>query len=94
MRSVLVAELVYLQFYDDVAFQNAVVKHEVGKEIIPVYQDSLLVGFEAEAMPHFQEEALQVVKNGLFQVAFRDQGTVVQSEKFQRNRRVNNVFGL
>lgn len=76
------------------AFQNAVVKHEVGKEIIPVYQDSLLACFEAEAMSHFQQEALQVVQNGLLQVVFRYQSTVVQSQELQRNGRVNNVFGL
>ena len=70
------------------------VEHEVGKEIIPVYQDSLLAGFEAEAVSHFQEETLQVVKNGLFQVAFGDQGTVVQSQELQCDRRVDNVFGL
>ena len=73
------------------AFQNTVVKHKVGKEIIPVYQDSLLACFEAEPMPHFQQKVLQVVENGLLQVVFRYQSTVVQSQKLQRNGRVNNV---
>lgn len=43
---------------------------EVGKEIILINQDTFLSGFKAESMPHFQQEVLQVVKNGLLQVVF------------------------
>jgi len=47
------AELIYLQFYNNMAFQNAVIEHKVGKEIILVYQDTFLPGFKTEAMSHF-----------------------------------------
>ena len=63
------AELVYLQFYNNMAFQNTVIEHKVGKEIIP----SIKIRFcrlQTEAMSHFQQEVLQVVKNGLFQISF------------------------
>ncbi len=64
------AELVYLQFYNNMAFQDTVIEYEVGKEIILINQDTLLSGFKAESMPHFQQEVLQVVKDGLLQVVF------------------------
>ena len=52
------AELVYLQFHNNVALQDAVIEHKVGKEIIFVYQNTFLSGFKAESMPHFQQEVL------------------------------------
>ena len=45
-------------------FQDAVIEYEVGKEIILINQDTFLSVFKAESMPHFQQEVLQVVKNG------------------------------
>lgn len=70
LRSILMAELVYLQFHNNMTFQDAVIEYEVGKEIILINQDTFLSGFKAESMPHFQQEVLQVVKNGLLQVVF------------------------
>ena len=51
-------------------FQDAVIEYKVGKEIILINQDTFLSGFKAESMPHFQQEVLQVVKDGLLQVVF------------------------
>ena len=64
------AKFVYLQFHNDMALQNAVIEYEVGKEIIFINQDTFLPGFKAETMSHFQQEVLQVIKNGLFQNRF------------------------
>ena len=64
------AELVYLQLHNNMALQDAVIEHKVGKEIVLINQYAFLPGFKAEAMPHFQQEALQVVKDGLLQVVF------------------------
>ena len=47
-------ELVYLQFYNNMTFQNTMIEHKVGKEIIFINQDAFLPGFKAEAMSHFQ----------------------------------------
>jgi hypothetical protein len=47
------AELVYLQFHNNMTFQDAVIEYEVGKEIILINQDTFLSGFKAESMPHF-----------------------------------------
>ena len=53
LRSILMAELVYLQFHNNMTFQDAVIEYEVGKEIILINQDTFLSGFKAESMPHF-----------------------------------------
>ena len=58
LRSILMAEFVYLQFHNDMTFQDAVIEYEVGKEIILINQDTLLPGFKTESMPHFQQEVL------------------------------------
>ena len=63
------------------AFQNTVIEHKVSKEIIFINQDTFLPGFKAETVSHFQQEVLQVVKNGLLQVAFCYQGTFIQSQE-------------
>ena len=34
-------------------FQNTVIEHKVGKEIIFINQDAFLPGFKTEAMSHF-----------------------------------------
>ena len=53
LNTVLMVELVYLQFYNNMTFQNTVIEHKVGKEIIFINQDAFLPGFKAEAMSHF-----------------------------------------
>lgn len=40
LRSILMAELVYLQFHNNMTFQDAVIEYEVGKEIILINQDT------------------------------------------------------
>jgi hypothetical protein len=52
------AELVYLQFHNNMALQDAVIEHKVGKEIVLINQDTLLPSFKTESMPHFQQEVL------------------------------------
>ena len=42
------AKLVYLQFHNNVAFQDTVIEYEVGKEIVLINQDALLPSFKTE----------------------------------------------
>lgn len=82
------AKFVYLQFHNDMALQNAVIEYEVGKEIIFINQDTFLPGFKAETMSHFQQEVLQVIKNGLFQIV-----SVTNARSFNpKNSKVTGVL--
>ena len=46
------------------------VENQLTATKVDVYKRQFLSGFKAESMPHFQQEVLQVVKNGLLQVVF------------------------
>ena len=61
-------EAVYFQLHDDMTFQDTVIEYQVSEIIVPVYQNAFLTGFEAEAVTHFEQEILQVVKYRLLQI--------------------------
>ena len=77
LRGIFMTEAVYFQFHYYMAFQNAVVEYKVSEAIVLVYQYAFLTGFEAEAVSHFKQEILQVVKYRLLQIVFSNQRPVI-----------------
>ena len=66
-------EAVYFQLHDDMTFQDAVIKYQVSKVIVPVYQNAFLPGLKTESVPHLQQEVLQIVEDRLLQIVFCNQ---------------------
>ena len=91
LRGILVAETIYLQIDDDVAFQDAVVENEVGLEVVLINEDSLLTSLEAETATHLQQERLQVVQDVRLQLGFCIDFLRLYPQKFERHGIVENV---
>ena len=64
-------ELIVLQFHDNVAMKDAVMKHKVGIKVFIIDDDTFLTGLETEALAQFKEKILKVADEGVFQVVFR-----------------------
>ena len=50
----------------DMAFEDAVVKHQVDKEMFIANQDAFLPGFEAETVAQFQQKCFKFVDKLIF----------------------------
>ena len=73
-------ELVEFQVDQDVAAQEAVVEDEVEEVVVVVEGEALLPGLEEEAFAEFEEEVLEMVDDGGFEVGSRS------SRPFRRGR--------
>ena len=51
LRGIFMTEAVYFQLHDDMTFQDTVIKYQVSKVIVPVYQNAFLPGFKTESVP-------------------------------------------
>lgn len=65
-----VFESIVLEFDQHVAFEDAVVEHQVNEEMFAADEQALLPRLEAEAVAEFEQEALQLVEQGVFEMAF------------------------
>ena len=86
LPQVLVGELAELEVNEHEAAQQPVVKHEVDVEVVAVEGDALLPGHEAEALAQLQQERLQVVDDGLLQVALQPVGALLQLQELEHHR--------
>jgi len=89
LSCVFMGEGSHFQLDEDMAFENAVVKHEIDEEVFLADEKTLLAGFETEAMSEFQEEVLKMVEEGCFKVAFFDGEMIREAEELESV----NVFG-
>ena len=80
-----------LQIDEEKALEDVVVEHEVDVEILVVESDVALARDEGESLAQLEEERLQVVDDGLFDVAFVEFGFVGQAEEFEYVRRFQHV---
>ena len=85
-------QLSRLQINEDKAFQNVIVENKVDKEVFPIECESLLTAHKGESPPQLQKEFLQMVDQGLLQVAFIKAGVLFQAEKFQHIWVADNIF--
>ena len=90
LAEVLMAEAFELEFDQHVAFENAVIEHQVDKEMLVADQDAFLASFKAEAMTEFQQEVLQLVDELLLQMRFAHHLGRLQTEELE-NVRIANV---
>jgi len=72
-----------LQINQDMALQDPVIKHQIHVQVLIIKGQPLLPGFEAEAAFEFQQEGLQVIYNGLLQLAFAVAGSLLWAEEFE-----------
>ena len=77
------AELFELELDEDMAFEDAVVEHQIDETVLVADQDALLAGFEAEAVPQFKEELLEVVEKLLFEVRLAHYLSGFQAEELE-----------
>ena len=64
------AEFVVFQFDDDIAVQDTIVEHQVGKVVFIVDNHPFLPCLEAESFAHFEQELLQMSYQGILQIVF------------------------
>src|SRR5208337_182549 len=83
LAEIFVREGVDLQLYQDVAFQNPVIKDQVDKEMLPSDEDAFLPGLEAETPAKFEEEILQPVDQLPLEICFTKCFVRVQPEKLE-----------
>ena len=65
------------------AFEYAVVKHEINAVVAVIKRNTTLPGFEAKTFSCFQQKILQVVDDGLFEIGFRKFGLFFQAKELQ-----------
>ena len=59
--------------------EDEIVKNQIDIEFIFVEADKLLAGDKRKALSEFQQKCLQIVDNGLFEVAFMKTGGIGRS---------------
>ncbi len=73
---------------------TAVVEHEIDEEMLAVKGEPLLPGLEQEAFAQFQQESLDLVDDGPFQVGFGIAGLFGRAEELQDQRLLEEVQRL
>jgi hypothetical protein len=71
------------QLNEDVAFEDAMVEDEIDKEVFLADEDALLAGLEAKAMAEFEEEAVEVVEKGGFEIGLLDGEVIWEAEELE-----------
>ena len=71
LAKIFMAELVVLQLHNDATMKDAIVEHQVGKEVLVVDNHALLSVLKAEALTQFQQKVLQMGDKGIFKITFR-----------------------
>src|SRR4051794_7719897 len=77
------AELFKLELDEDVALEDAMVEHQIDEAVLVADQDALLASFEAEAVPQFQKEFLEMVEKLLFEVRFANNLAWFQAQELE-----------
>lgn len=72
-----------LEFNENVALQDTVVKHEIDEEVVFTDEQAFLASFKAEAVAELEEEVLQVIEQGGFEIAFFDRKVGGQAEELK-----------
>jgi hypothetical protein len=70
LANVFMVEFSHLEFDQDMAFEDPVVKDQIDVELSVSDQNALLTGFKAKPMSQFQEEFLQVTQKLIFKIGF------------------------
>ena len=68
LSEVLVGKGGGFQFNEYMALEYAVIEDEVDEKVLIADEDALLAGLEAETVAHFEQEVLEAVKKGVFEV--------------------------
>ena len=87
-------ELVELQVDDQIAAQEPVVEDEVEEVVVAVEGEALLPSLKEEAFAQLQEEFFEVRDDGGFEIGFGVTGLLVETEEFEDERILQDVFGL
>jgi hypothetical protein len=83
LAGILVGEGSDFQLNEDVAFEDAMVEDEIDKEVFLADEDALLAGLEAKAMAEFEEEAVEVVEKGGFEIGLLDGEVIWEAEELE-----------
>ena len=94
LRNVVVLDFVCLEVNQHVALENPVVKDQIAEEVVVIDKDSLLPGFETEAVAEFQQEFFKVVHQRVFQVGFFDNVLVLEPDEFIDVRALHDILEL
>jgi hypothetical protein len=83
LAEILVCEFLYFQLDQYVAFENAVVKHEINEPVSITNEDTLLTSLEAESVTQFEQEFFQIAEQTVFKIGFAHNFSRLDSEKFE-----------
>ena len=64
------AERGKFQFHQDMAFENAVIEHEIHEVVAVADQDTLLPRLETETVAQLEQKVVQLVQELLFEMGF------------------------
>ena len=78
-------QLSAFEIEDDKAFEQVVLEHQVNVEVTTFGADTLLAGDKGKSLAQFQQKALQLIHQCLFQVAFQHRTRVGQAEELQQD---------
>lgn len=70
LANVFVAECGDLQFHQDMAFENAVIEHEVHEVVTVTDQDTLLPRLETETVAQLEQKVVQLVEELILETGF------------------------
>ena len=69
------------------------VEYQIDIKVVTVEGDPLLAGHEGKSLTQLQQESLQVIDQGLFQIGLYELGGSGQTEEFHDDRVLENIAG-
>jgi ParB-like chromosome segregation protein Spo0J len=79
-------ELVHLQLDQHMAFQDAMVEHQIHEKRLAADEQTLLTRLKTETVAQFEQEGLQLLDQGRFQIGLRQNFLGSQAEKLENIR--------
>ena len=91
LTQILMGQLAALQVDQDIAAQQPIVEDEVHEEVAVVEREPFLTGLEQEAFAQFEQEVLEAIDDGRFQLGLGIGGFFFQTQKFQDERILDEI---
>ncbi len=94
LTEVLMSQDIGFQVNQHKTFKNIVVKNKINEKVLSIQCESLLSGNKRKPTAKFQEELLEMVNKGLFQVTLINMGIWLNLEEFHYIRIFDDFFIL
>ena len=83
LADMFVPELIVLQFHNNIAMEQAVVKNQIRKVVFAVYYDAFLTSLKTETFTHFQQELLQMSYYRFFNIVLCNDIFCLKAKKLE-----------